>query len=72
MTGVVPVPTDPVYAASKHGIVGFTRSMVFHAATDSVRVNCICPAFVRTRLIDHDRAKSTGLDKIIEMLGMAE
>lgn len=45
------MPKNPVYAASKHGVVGFTRSMALHAYTDSVRVNCICPEFVNTRML---------------------
>ena len=43
--------TGPCYSASKHGVVGFSRSMTECAHTDSVRVNCICPEFVNTRMV---------------------
>ena len=49
--GVVPAADAPVYCASKHGVVGFTRSMTVCAHTDAVRVNCICPEFVNTRMV---------------------
>ncbi len=42
---------SPGYCASKHGVVGFTRSMTACAHTDAVRVNCICPEFVNTRMV---------------------
>lgn len=45
------MPFGPVYAASKHGVVGFSRSLQGCAATDGVRVNCICPEFVDTSLV---------------------
>ena len=41
----------PTYCASKHGVVGFSRSLTECASTDSVRVNCICPEFVNTRMV---------------------
>ncbi len=42
---------SPGYCASKHGVVGVTRSMTVCAHTDAVRVNCICPEFVNTRMV---------------------
>ena len=45
------MPYKPVYCASKHGVVGFTRSLHEHSSTDGVRVNCICPDFVDTKMV---------------------
>ena len=42
----------PVYSASKHGVVGFTRSLQGCSVSDGVRVNCICPEFVDTQLVN--------------------
>ena len=53
MLGVVPMAFGPVYCASKHGVVGFSRSLQGCSTTDGVRVNCICPEFVNTSLV-HD------------------
>ncbi|RWZ58506.1 SDR family oxidoreductase [Labedella populi] len=36
------------YAAAKAGILGLTRSMALELAADDVRVNAVCPGYVRT------------------------
>ena len=51
LAGLVPMPDSPAYCASKFGVVGFSRSLTQRAYTDSVRVNCICPEFVNTRMV---------------------
>jgi NAD(P)-dependent dehydrogenase (short-subunit alcohol dehydrogenase family) len=38
----------PVYAATKHAVVGFTRSLAEEVTARGVRVTAICPAFVAT------------------------
>lgn len=42
----------PGYCASKHGVVGFSRSLRGCSATDGIRVNCVCPEFVDTNLVN--------------------
>eukprot|EP00731_Ephydatia_muelleri_P021078 Em0013g805a len=51
MGGLVPMSFSPAYCASKHGVVGFTRSMKEVLASDGVRVNAICPDFVNTAMV---------------------
>lgn len=41
----------PMYAAAKHGCVGFTRSVAEGLAGSKIRVNCICPGTVATGLL---------------------
>ncbi|MGI9576758.1 MAG: SDR family NAD(P)-dependent oxidoreductase [Microthrixaceae bacterium] len=36
------------YTASKHGLIGFTRSAAFELAEAGVTVNCVCPGSVHT------------------------
>jgi 3-oxoacyl-[acyl-carrier protein] reductase len=38
----------PAYTASKHGVIGLTRSMAMELARQGVTVNCICPGPIRT------------------------
>ncbi|XP_041657741.1 15-hydroxyprostaglandin dehydrogenase [NAD(+)] isoform X2 [Cheilinus undulatus] len=55
MAGLGPLPSCPVYTATKHGVVGFTRAMAAASAAlgYSVRFNAICPSFVETELFSN-------------------
>ncbi|XP_003258038.1 15-hydroxyprostaglandin dehydrogenase [NAD(+)] isoform X2 [Nomascus leucogenys] len=54
LAGLMPVAQQPVYCASKHGIVGFTRSAALAAnlMNSGVRLNAICPGFVNTAILE--------------------
>jgi NAD(P)-dependent dehydrogenase (short-subunit alcohol dehydrogenase family) len=45
-------PGQSAYCASKAGIVGLTRAAAMDAAPYGVRVNCVCPAFTDTPLVE--------------------
>ena len=49
--GIDPGPSAPVYCATKHGVVGFTKSLKGRATSDGVRVNALCPDFVDTKMV---------------------
>jgi meso-butanediol dehydrogenase / (S,S)-butanediol dehydrogenase / diacetyl reductase len=40
------------YAAAKHGLVGFTRSLALEAAKKGVTANAICPGWTETRMME--------------------
>jgi NAD(P)-dependent dehydrogenase (short-subunit alcohol dehydrogenase family) len=52
LAGLGPYYDDPFYAATKHGVVGFVRSAAPQLAELGVRIHAICPAAVKTALID--------------------
>uniref|UniRef100_A0A671E542 15-hydroxyprostaglandin dehydrogenase [NAD(+)] n=1 Tax=Rhinolophus ferrumequinum TaxID=59479 RepID=A0A671E542_RHIFE len=54
LRGLMPVAQQPVYCASKHGIIGFTRSAAMAAKLmkSGVRMNAICPGFVNTPILE--------------------
>ncbi len=50
--GVVGAPGLCAYSASKHAIIGLTRTAAAEVAQYGVRVNAICPSAIQTRMID--------------------
>jgi len=52
------------YSASKHGVIGFTKSLALEYSSSNIYVNCICPGLVKTDMFDNINKKVT--DKIIE------
>ncbi|KAJ0393384.1 hypothetical protein P43SY_001231 [Pythium insidiosum] len=50
VAGLHPVPFSPEYAAAKHGVVGFTRSLYPLQAQCNIRVVALCPGFAKTAM----------------------
>ena len=46
------VPYTAAYTASKHAVIGLTRAVAAELAGTGVRVNAVCPTFVRTEMTD--------------------
>jgi NAD(P)-dependent dehydrogenase (short-subunit alcohol dehydrogenase family) len=51
VAGLIAYAPDPIYAAAKHGVVGFTRSLQYLQAEANIRVNCVCPGVVNTPMV---------------------
>jgi len=50
--GLVGFAGLPAYVASKHGVVGLTKSAAIECAPRGVRVNCVCPGSARTPMLE--------------------
>src|SRR3954454_3276598 len=57
LSGLTPYPDDPIYSMTKHAVVGLVRSLAGPCAKDDITINCICPGFVSTPLIDDYRVR---------------
>lgn len=41
-------PWDPIYSAAKHGVLGLTKSTAMQYADRGLRINAVCPGWIRT------------------------
>ena len=66
IAGKTGAPYISAYAASKHGVLGLTRSVAHEVATLGITANAICPGYVDTEMV------SRGIEKITSRTGRSE
>ena len=72
VAGLVGFAGIPAYTASKHGIVGLTKTAALEYATQGVRVNAVCPGVIDTEMISrftHDDTETVDQLTLAEPVG---
>jgi NAD(P)-dependent dehydrogenase (short-subunit alcohol dehydrogenase family) len=61
MVGLIAGPPDGlVYAIGKAGLISMTKSLALELASDNVRVNCICPGYIDTPMVQAENRLTNG------------
>ncbi len=78
IAGLGAAPTMSIYSASKHAIIGFTKSAAIEYGKEGLRINAVCPAVIDTemfkRAIQNDPQKEQYVKGLhpIGRIGQAE
>ena len=51
IAGLIGSPDIAVYSASKHAVIGLTKSAAWECTGTGVRVNCVCPGLIDSRML---------------------
>ena len=64
LAGLTTMYTDPIYAATKHFLIGLVRSAAFQLEERGITINAVCPAVVDTPMVGdlRDRILGAGID----------
>lgn len=65
VAGLVGAPLMPLYAASKHAVVGMTKTAAAEYGKAGIRINSVCPGIIRTPMLDRALEREPRREKSI-------
>jgi NAD(P)-dependent dehydrogenase (short-subunit alcohol dehydrogenase family) len=68
VAGLIGFQNVPAYVASKHGIVGLTKTAALEYAKQGLRINAVCPGVIKTAMIDRMTGKEKEVEKQFEAM----
>lgn len=66
ISGIVGSRKSPVYAVTKHAIVGLARSLAIAYGPDKVRVNALCPGITETAMLPHAMGRGLSHEAMLQ------
>jgi 3-hydroxybutyrate dehydrogenase len=74
--GLVASPYKAAYVSAKHGVLGLVKTLALEGAEHGISASAVCPAYVRTPLVESqiaDQAKAHGMteDRVLEEVILA-
>ncbi len=67
LCGIIPVPIEVPYAATKHGIVGLSTSLRAEGAALGVKVSAFCPGVIQTPLIENSTIINSSMEALMNI-----
>jgi 3-oxoacyl-[acyl-carrier protein] reductase len=69
VSGIIGMPRQTNYSASKAGIIGFTKALAKEVAPYNIRVNAVAPGFIETEMLGE--LKEDFKNKLLEKIPLA-
>ena len=65
VAGLVGAPLQPLYAGTKHAVVGMSKTAAAEYGKAGIRINTVCPGIIRTTMLDRALEREPRREKVI-------